>query len=73
MPKKSSKSGNDTSALQALIQQRQKSRATNFLDDLEAKYGGGKGQKRSEPPEEAFENNAKAGKKAKSGKGKSQS
>ena len=49
-----------------LIQQRQKGRAANFLDDLEAKYGGGKqskkgtGKKRKdmeEPPEEMFERN----------------
>ncbi|PGH08727.1 hypothetical protein AJ79_05918 [Helicocarpus griseus UAMH5409] len=51
--------------LAALIQQRQKSRAATFLDDLEAKYASsgsksGKGKKRkaepeSEPPEEAFQ------------------
>ncbi|PGG97728.1 hypothetical protein GX51_07172 [Blastomyces parvus] len=52
--------------LAALIQQRQKSRAATFLDDIEAKYasssaGKGSGRKRkaggrddNEPPEEAF-------------------
>ncbi|GAD93416.1 DnaJ domain protein [Paecilomyces variotii No. 5] len=51
----------DDNDLVALIQQRQKSRAANFFDDLEAKYaqpkkGSGKGKKRAadEPPEEAF-------------------
>ncbi|KAI1954938.1 hypothetical protein LOZ12_000818 [Ophidiomyces ophidiicola] len=68
--KKRTKQGNadedDDSALQALIQQRQKSRGATFLANLEAKYGGasrgGKGQKRAaadanEPPEEAFRAN----------------
>ncbi|EXJ92229.1 hypothetical protein A1O3_00779 [Capronia epimyces CBS 606.96] len=57
-------------ALKALIQQRQQSRAQNFFDDLEAKYGGGGGSSKKgkrkgtdEPPEEAFQNNAKRGKK----------
>lgn len=52
----------DDNELVALIQQRQKSRAANFFDDLEAKYaqpkkGTGKSKKRAadEPPEEAFE------------------
>ncbi|KAL1858640.1 hypothetical protein Plec18170_002842 [Paecilomyces lecythidis] len=51
----------DDNELVALIQQRQKSRAANFFDDLEAKYvqpkkGSGKSKKRAadEPPEEAF-------------------
>ncbi len=63
--KKSGKK-DDVSALADLIQQRNKSRATNFLDDLEAKYAGGKkgatdgkkGKKRGrddEPSEEAFQ------------------
>ncbi|KAK5060212.1 hypothetical protein LTR84_010097 [Exophiala bonariae] len=62
----------DTSGLMALIQQRQKSRAANFFDDLEAKYGGGGGKKNGankrkvedEPPEKAFLKNAKKGRKA---------
>jgi DnaJ family protein C protein 9 len=66
--KKSKKGGDDTDALQALIQQRQQSRAQNFFDDLEAKYSGGsKKAKRKvtdEPPEEAFQKNAKKGKRA---------
>ena len=55
------KKGGDEDALAALIQQRQKGRAANFFDDLEAKYGGGKQGKRkdNEPPEEAFQKNAK--------------
>ena len=58
---KSSKKGGDEDALKALIQQRQKGRADNFLDNLEAKYGGGGKTKRKggEPPEEAFQKNAK--------------
>lgn len=68
------KNESDDSALAALIQQRQKNRAATFLDDLEAKYGGGKkaktGNKRrshDEPPEEAFQRNAaRAGKRSKS-------
>ncbi|EHY54321.1 hypothetical protein HRR83_008098 [Exophiala dermatitidis] len=68
--KKSKKSteDDDQDGLKALIQQRQQSRAKNFLDDLEAKYGGGtskKGKRKvvDEPPEEAFQKNAKRGKK----------
>ena len=56
------KKGGDEDALAALIQQRQKGRAENFFDDLEAKYaGGGKSGKRkdNEPSEEAFQKNAK--------------
>lgn len=62
--------------LASLIQQRNKGRAENFLADLEAKYAApkekkGKGKKRAEPmdepPEEAFERNAK---KSKTKKGK---
>jgi DnaJ homolog subfamily C member 9 len=56
--KKKKATKEDDNALAALIQQRQKSRAANFLDDLEAKYAPkGKGTKRSaadEPSEEAF-------------------
>ena len=68
---KAKKSGKDDSgsALADLIQQRQKSRASNFLDDLETKYAGGnkgtaktqRGNKRTredEPPEEAFQKTA---------------
>ncbi|KAG8531080.1 uncharacterized protein KY384_004437 [Bacidia gigantensis] len=49
--------------LAAIIQRRQKERATNFLDDLEARYGhpnGGRngGKPMEEPPEEAFRKNA---------------
>jgi len=55
----------DTDGLMALIQQRQKSRAQNFFDDLEAKYGGGSKRKAvDEPPEEAFQKNAKKGRKS---------
>ncbi|EXJ55107.1 hypothetical protein A1O7_08032 [Cladophialophora yegresii CBS 114405] len=65
--KKSRKGGGDDNTLKALIQQRQQSRAQNFLDDLEAKYGGGskKGKRKDmdEPPEEAFQKNAKKGRK----------
>ena len=58
--------------LAAMIQQRQKGRAANFLDDLEAKYAAPKakkGRKRpsEEPPEEAFQ---KMGAKAKKQKKK---
>ncbi|EED22394.1 DnaJ domain protein [Talaromyces stipitatus ATCC 10500] len=58
--KKSKPTKEDDNALAGLIQQRQKTRAANFFDDLEAKYApksAGKGKKRSavdEPPEEAF-------------------
>lgn len=60
--------------LAAIIQQRAK-KAANFLDDLEAKYGGkkasstrkkgGKGDIMDEPPEEAFEKTAARKKKRK--------
>jgi len=64
--KRTKKGGDDTDALKALIQQRQQGRAENFFDDLEAKYGGGpkKGKRKTmdEPPEEAFQKNAKKGK-----------
>ncbi|KNG44769.1 hypothetical protein TW65_08295 [Stemphylium lycopersici] len=64
---KAKKSGTDDMAgLAALIQQRQKARAGNFFDSLEAKYAPkSRGSKRStpmdmdEPPEEAFEANRK--------------
>jgi len=58
--KKSKENGEDV--LKALIQQRQKGRAENFLDGLEAKYGGvGKSKRKAvdEPPEDAFQKNAK--------------
>ena len=64
--KRSKKGGNDEAGLAALIQQRQKGREENFLDNLEAKYGGGKKPKKrpmDEPPEEAFQQNAAIGKK----------
>jgi DnaJ family protein C protein 9 len=60
---KSKKGGTDDMAgLAALIQQRQKSRAGGFFDQLEAKYAPkSRGSKRStpmdEPPEELFEAN----------------
>ena len=64
---KSKKNADDTDALQALIQQRQQSRTQNFFADLEAKYGGGskktKRKTMDEPPEDAFQKNAKKGKK----------
>lgn len=48
-------------ALRELIQKRKRGDATQFLDNLEAKYGGGqrksKKQKFEEPPEELFQNN----------------
>lgn len=67
------------SALADLIQQRHKGGATNFLDDLEAKYIGGKngaargktGKKRTredEPSEEAFNKTAERAKRRKAGK-----
>jgi DnaJ family protein C protein 9 len=69
--KKSKKGEDDHDALAALIQQRQQARSQDFFDDLETKYGGGsskKGKRKlpvmDEPPEEAFQKNAKKGKKA---------
>ncbi|KAF1936963.1 DnaJ-domain-containing protein [Clathrospora elynae] len=62
---KSKKSGaDDMAGLAALIQQRQKSRAGNFFDSLEAKYAPKpRGSKRStpmgEPPEDMFQANRK--------------
>ncbi|GAB7350323.1 hypothetical protein MBLNU459_g0956t1 [Dothideomycetes sp. NU459] len=70
--KKGRQDGGDESSLAALIQQRQKGRAENFLADLEAKYApkSKKGKKRASPPdepsEEAFEAAAKRVKKGKS-------
>jgi DnaJ family protein C protein 9 len=56
----------DLSSLAAIIQQRNKGRSENFLDNLAEKYGAApkkKGKKRAqspdEPPEEAFEKTAK--------------
>lgn len=67
--RKSKKKGSDDGDLVALIQQRQKSRAANFFDDLEAKYSGSSKESRkrgSEPLEEAFaEVAARASKKQK--------
>ncbi len=73
-PKAKKKSPNGMADLAAMIQQRQKSRAGNFFDQLEAKYAPKpRGSKRStpmeEPSEEAFEEMA-ARKKQKS-KGRS--
>ena len=60
--------------LAEMIQQRQQGRAATFLDDLEAKYAGGKrgaaksrnGEKRKveEPPEDAFQKNRQKKRKA---------
>ena len=70
--KKGAKGGEDS--LLEMIQQRQKSRAANFLDDLEARYATPKTdkgkkqngtQKSSEPPEEAFQQTATRAKKPK--------
>ena len=63
-PKAKKKGGDDMAGLAALIQQRQKARAGNFFDALEAKYAPkSRGSKRStpmeEPSEEAFEANRK--------------
>ena len=63
--KKGNKKTNGVEDLAALIQQRQQARASNFLDNLEAKYAGpqsngtgkkakGKKRKEEQPPEEAF-------------------
>lgn len=62
---KKGKKDDSEDTLRALIQQRQKGRAENFLDNLEAKYGGGgKSGKRKndEPPDEMFQKNAKKSK-----------
>jgi DnaJ homolog subfamily C member 9 len=67
---KSKSKQDDTDGLQALIQQRQQARAQNFFDDLEARYGGGTNKKRKivdEPPEEAFRNNTKKGRRGAKG------
>ncbi|KIV92440.1 hypothetical protein PV10_03739 [Exophiala mesophila] len=68
MKKKRDGANDGDDALKALIMQRQQSRAQNFFDDLEAKYGGaakgGKRKKADEPPEEAFQKNAKKGKRS---------
>lgn len=67
--KKKKDQGGDLGDLAALIQQRQKGRATSFFDQLEAKYApeSKKGRKRAppmdEPPEEAFQRNAARAKK----------
>ncbi|KAL6712205.1 hypothetical protein ACN47E_000082 [Coniothyrium glycines] len=74
-PKSKKKAGGDMSDLAALIQQRQKSRAGNFFDSLEAKYAPkSRGSKRStpmeEPPEEAFQATAARKKQKNSGRAK---
>ncbi|KAH8725021.1 hypothetical protein GQ44DRAFT_739826 [Phaeosphaeriaceae sp. PMI808] len=61
-PKAKKGSASDMADLAALIQQRQKSRAGGFFDQLEAKYApNSRGSKRStpmdEPPEEMFQAN----------------
>lgn len=64
--KRTSSGGED--ALAALIQGRQKTRSTDdFLTNLEAKYAPKKkaGNKRTEPPEEAFKETARGAKKVK--------
>jgi DnaJ family protein C protein 9 len=63
-PKGKKNGTDDMAGLAALIQQRQKARAGNFFDSLEAKYAPkSRGSKRStpmdEPSEEAFEANRK--------------
>lgn len=73
--RKTKKAAESEGDLMALIQQRRKNHATNFLDNLEAKWAANevKGTKRksaahTEPPEEAFERNrAKTTKKQKAG------
>ena len=60
--KENKKEGGDQ--LAQLIQQRQKARAGNFLEDLEAKYApkkGGTKRKNDEPPEEMFQRNRVTG------------
>ena len=68
--KKAKKGKDDEADLAALIQQRQKGRAENFLQDLEAKYATPKSKKRGmdEPLEEAFAKSAKLGKRSKADK-----
>ncbi|KAF2426606.1 DnaJ-domain-containing protein [Tothia fuscella] len=71
--KKGKKGEEDISGLQALIQQRQKSRQEDFFDNLAAKYGAkeksGKKNKRmaedDEPSEEAFQRTAQRMRKGK--------
>lgn len=58
--------GKDQDALKAIIQSRQKDRASDFLNNLEQKYGAtGKNGKRKidEPPEELFQQNARRSRK----------
>ena len=65
---KAKKDKDGEAGLAALIQQRQKGRAENFLQDLEAKYATSKKSKKrgmDEPPKEAFAKNAKLGKRSK--------
>lgn len=65
--KTKNQSGVDEAGLAKLVQQRAKSRANTFLQDLEAKYvGKGTGKKRqAEPSEAAFQETAKRMKKKK--------
>jgi len=64
----------DDTVLMDLIQKRKRGASSRFLDDLEAKYGGGqrkgKRQKFEEPPEELFEKNSR--KMQKTAKGEAQ-
>lgn len=71
--KRKNGTGHDESGLAALIQQKSKGRASNFLDNLEAKYANGaqntkNGKRRleSEPPEEAFAKTAARARKRRS-------
>lgn len=65
--KKKSQPGSNEAELAQLLQQRAKSRANTFLEDLEAKYAGkGAGKKRkAEPSEAAFQEMAKRLRKSK--------
>ncbi|KAF7845959.1 hypothetical protein BT93_L5803 [Corymbia citriodora subsp. variegata] len=55
------KNGSGDDALKALIRTRQRDRGSNFLANLEAKYGGKR--KAEEPPEEMFAENSKKNRK----------
>ena len=70
--KKNSKKEDDEAGLAALIQQKQQNRASNFLENLEAKYTQPKrGKKRSakeEPDEEEFQKTADRMKKRRGGR-----
>lgn len=62
--KKKGKKNDGEDVLKALMKQRQQGRAENFLDNLEAKYGGKSKGKRTmeEPPEHLFAANRKKSK-----------